>query len=58
MELRVPSVIVLLPTSRTRVRGVLAAGFVEEGEVTVGGARFVRYRLHAPVSQRTTTACS
>lgn len=57
-ELRVPSVIVLLPTSRTRVRGVLAAGFVEEGEVAVGGARFVRYRLHAPVSQRTTTACS
>lgn len=46
--LHAPSVTVLLPPSRTRVRGVLAAGFVEDGTVTVGGLPFTRYRLQAP----------
>lgn len=52
--LAAPSVIVLLPESRTRVRGVLAAGFVPDGEVVVGGERFLRYRLHAPARQAAT----
>ena len=46
-ELRAPSVIVLLPPSRVRVSGVLQVGFRPDGELAVGGERFVRYRLTA-----------
>jgi len=44
-ELQVPSVIVLLPPSRTRVAGISRLGFEEDGEVMIGEERFVRYRL-------------
>lgn len=47
-QLGAASVIVLLPRSRTRVRGVLAAGFVPDGNVELGGTTFDRYRLPAP----------
>ena len=47
--LRADSVIVLLPPSRVRVAGVLRLGFRPDGAVDVGGERFVRYRLTAPL---------
>jgi len=39
------SVTVLLPPTRTRVRGLLRLGFAEDGEIEVGGERFLRFRL-------------
>jgi RimJ/RimL family protein N-acetyltransferase len=44
-ELGFESVTILLPPSRTRVKGVLRLGFVPDGEVDIDGERFVRYRL-------------
>jgi RimJ/RimL family protein N-acetyltransferase len=43
-----PSVIILLPPSRVRTSGVRRAGFVPDGELTVAGERFLRFRCHAP----------
>jgi hypothetical protein len=42
------SVIILLPTSRTNVKGVLRLGFQPDGETELSGERFIRYRLHKP----------
>jgi GNAT superfamily N-acetyltransferase len=47
-ELGVGSVIALLPLTRTRVSGVLKLGFRPDGEMTIAGERFIRYRLMAP----------
>jgi hypothetical protein len=47
-RLRAPSVVILLPPSRTRVSGVVQLGFRPDGEVEIAGERFVRYRLVAP----------
>lgn len=47
-ERRVTSVIILLPPSRVRVSGVLALGFLPDGEVQIAGERFLRYRLRSP----------
>lgn len=47
-EMGLGSVTVLFPPSRTRVRGLLRLGFVEDGELEVAGERFIRYRLYAP----------
>ncbi len=44
-EMNLASVTVLLPLSRTRVKGVLRLGFVPDGEVELAGERFRRYRL-------------
>jgi hypothetical protein len=44
-ELGFSSVIVLLPPSRTRISGVLKLGFRPDGELTIAGERFLRYRL-------------
>ncbi len=43
--LNLESVIVLLPPSRTRIRGVLQLGFEEDGFTEIEGKRFLRYRL-------------
>ncbi|HEX6292055.1 MAG TPA: GNAT family N-acetyltransferase [Herpetosiphonaceae bacterium] len=40
------SVTILFPPSRTRVKGILRLGFMPDGEVMLGGERFIRYRLH------------
>jgi RimJ/RimL family protein N-acetyltransferase len=42
------SVIILLPPSRTSVKGVLRLGFQPDGETELSGERFIRYRLHKP----------
>jgi ribosomal-protein-alanine N-acetyltransferase len=47
-ELGFSSVIALLPPSRTRLSGVLKLGFRPDGELTIAGERFLRYRLTAP----------
>lgn len=44
-EMGFEAVTVLLPTTRTRVKGLLRLGFEEDGELTVGDERFIRYRL-------------
>jgi [ribosomal protein S5]-alanine N-acetyltransferase len=44
---RVSSVVILLPPSRVRVSGVLQLGFRPDGELQIGGERFLRYRLLA-----------
>ncbi len=41
------SVTVLFPPSRTRIKGILRLGFKPDGEVEIGGERFIRYRLRA-----------
>lgn len=47
-EMDQDSVIVLLPPSRTRVRGLKRMGFEPDGEALVGGEPFVRYRCRNP----------
>ena len=44
-ELGVPSVIALLPFSRTRTAALGRLGFVEDGDVAIGESRFRRFRL-------------
>jgi GNAT superfamily N-acetyltransferase len=50
-EMGFASLTVLLPPSRTRVRGLGRLGFEPDGELEVGGERFIRYRLRAPPKQ-------
>ena len=47
-EMGFESVTILLPPSRTRVRGILRLGFQLDGEVELYDQRFIRYRLYAP----------
>jgi RimJ/RimL family protein N-acetyltransferase len=47
-EMDLPSVTILFPPTRTRVKGILRLGFIVDGEVEVDGERFIRYRLFAP----------
>ena len=53
-EMGFETVTVLLPPTRKRIKGLLRLGFEEDGEVEVGGERFIRYRLKKAVrdSQR------
>lgn len=44
-EMGLTSVTILFPPTRTRVRGILRLGFQPDGEVEIGGERFLRYRL-------------
>ena len=48
-EMGFETVTVLLPPTRTRVKGLLRLGFVEDGELTIEDERFMRYRLAKPV---------
>ena len=47
-EIGLASIVIYFPPTRTRVRGILRAGFVREGEHDLYGETFVRYRLMAP----------
>lgn len=42
------SVTILFPPSRTRVRGILKQGFIEEDRVNIMGKEFIRFRLENP----------
>ncbi len=47
-ELNLDSVTILFPPSRTRIKGILKAGFVEEGRISIEGECFIRFRLMNP----------
>ena len=47
-SLRLESITILLPSSRTRIKGIFRLGFQPDGEVDIEGARFQRFRLYAP----------
>lgn len=53
-EMGFEAVTVLLPPTRTRVKGLLRLGFKKDGELEVGGERFIRYRLKKTVRGRDT----
>ena len=46
-DMRLQSITVLLPPSRTRVKGLMKLGFKPEGELIIQGERFLRYRLYS-----------
>jgi hypothetical protein len=48
-ELNLDSVTILFPPSRTRIKWILKAGFIEEGQVIIDGERFIRFRLNKPI---------
>ena len=47
-DMGLDSITALLPASRVRTGGMRRLGFAAEGEVSVSGETFVRYRLRAP----------
>lgn len=47
-EMGFESVTILLPPTRTRIKGILKLGFQPDGEVEIQSQRFFRYRLYAP----------
>lgn len=47
-SLGLESITILLPPSRTRIKGIFRLGFQPNGEVNIEGARFQRFRLYAP----------
>lgn len=44
-EMGFTSITILFPPTRTRIKGILRLGFKPDGELTIGGERFIRYRL-------------
>jgi RimJ/RimL family protein N-acetyltransferase len=55
-ELRLDSVIAMLPETRTRGGGLTRLGFVPDGESEIGGERFIRFRLYRAEWTSGTTA--
>lgn len=51
------SLIILLPPSRQRIRGILRLGFEPDGEVEIHGERFLRYRLYAGAKPSVASEC-
>ena len=49
-EMGLQSVTILFPPTRTRIKGIVRLGFRPDGEVEIGGERFIRYRLNATVN--------
>ncbi|MGH1376998.1 MAG: GNAT family N-acetyltransferase [Alphaproteobacteria bacterium] len=47
-EMKLDSITILLPPSRSNSRAVTRLGFFEDGELTVSGEMFTRYRLTKP----------
>lgn len=47
-EMGFESLTILLPPTRTHVKGIFRLGFQSDGEVEIDGERFIRYRLYAP----------
>ena len=44
-EMKLESVIILFPPTRTRIKGILKLGFQVDGGVEIEGEQFIRYRL-------------
>ena len=53
IELNLPSITILFPPSRKRIKGILRAGFIEENRTDIDGECFVRYRLNNPKNKKT-----
>jgi len=52
-EMNLNTVTVLLPPTRTRIKGLLRLGFNKDGELIIGKERFIRYRLEkSAINQR------
>ncbi|MDD2058054.1 GNAT family N-acetyltransferase [Pseudomonas sp. GD03860] len=47
-EMGFSSITILLPPTRTRIKGIFRLGFQADGEVDIEGVRFLRFRLYAP----------
>jgi RimJ/RimL family protein N-acetyltransferase len=47
-EMKLPSLTILFPPTRTRVSAILRLGFKAEGEQFINNQRFIRYRLNNP----------
>lgn len=47
-EMGLASITILLPPSRTRIKGIFRLGFQADGETDFDGVRFLRFRLYAP----------
>lgn len=45
--LKLKSIIVLFPPSRTKIKGLIKLGFKKEAEVEIEGKKFVRFRLES-----------
>lgn len=45
IRLKLKSVVIYFPPSRTRIKGIFKAGFIRDGENVIDGKRFMRYRL-------------
>lgn len=45
-EMGLDTLTILFPPTRTRVKGILRLGFVEDQELMIGNNRFIRYRLY------------
>jgi len=50
-EMGLEAVTVLLPPTRTRVRGLIRLGFVADGQTVVAGQRFLRFRLRRSAAE-------
>ncbi|MDR0218793.1 MAG: GNAT family N-acetyltransferase [Enterobacteriaceae bacterium] len=46
-EMHLETITILLPPSRTRIKGIFRLGFKPDGEVEYDGVRFLRFRLCA-----------
>ncbi len=43
--LNLEAITIYFPPSRTKIKGIIKAGFIKNGETTINGTRFIRYRL-------------
>jgi ribosomal-protein-alanine N-acetyltransferase len=46
-SLGLDSITILLPSSRTRIKGIFRLGFQPDGELNIEGVRFMQFRLYA-----------
>ncbi|EPF88219.1 hypothetical protein GCM10025882_27070 [Acinetobacter gyllenbergii] len=47
-EMNFESITILLPPSRKKLKGIYLLGFNLDGEITISGEHFIRYRLYKP----------
>ncbi len=57
-QMNLNSITVLLPPSRPNSKAIMSLGFFEDGELTVDGELFKRFRLNSPYSQGSTVSLS
>lgn len=50
-EMKLPSITVLFPPSRKRIKGLIRLGFKEDGELKIRKKQFIRYRIEGPITR-------